>query len=292
MPSTDVDTSRTAPAEDNEKTLTLRLPRELLTSVTESPPSSASAATGLAATEPSAAAPSSASEEPAAAPPSVSAAPRTPPLPAGPVPGTPFSDSPLARIAAWPPAPTSAGDFRLAPVRLDHDLPLIARWMNDPAVAAFWELAGPDDVTRRHLRGRLDEGGSCAPCLGLLDGRPMSYWELYRADLDPLAAHYPARPHDIGVHLLIGGAADRGRGLGGTLLRAVAGLVLDRYPSCPRLIAEPDVRNTPSVAAFRAAGFREAGELGLPDKRAVLMILDRVIQLPPVTFADAVRHSQ
>ncbi|MGV9572720.1 GNAT family N-acetyltransferase, partial [Streptomyces nigra] len=30
---------------------------------------------------------------------------------------------------------------------------------------------------------------------------PMSYWEIYRADLDPLARHYPARPHDIGVHL-------------------------------------------------------------------------------------------
>ena len=50
------------------------------------------------------------------------------------------------------------------------------------------------------------------PCLGVLDGTPMSYWEIYRADLDPLARHYPARPHDTGIHLLIGGVADRGRG--------------------------------------------------------------------------------
>ncbi|EUA93761.1 hypothetical protein I551_8970 [Mycobacterium ulcerans str. Harvey] len=29
------------------------------------------------------------------------------------------------------------------------------------------------------------------PYLGLLDGAPISYWELYRADLDPLAATTP-----------------------------------------------------------------------------------------------------
>lgn len=83
----------------------------------------------------------------------------------------------------------------------------------------------------------------------------MSYWEIYRADLDPLARHYPARPHDTGIHLLIGGVNDRGRGVGTTLLRAVADLVLDNRPLCARVVAEPDLRNTPSVSAFLSAGF-------------------------------------
>ncbi|MEV6619203.1 acetyltransferase, partial [Streptomyces sp. NPDC051051] len=30
-----------------------------------------------------------------------------------------------------------------------------ARWMNDPEVAAFWELAGPDTVTAAHLHRQL-----------------------------------------------------------------------------------------------------------------------------------------
>ena len=150
--------------------------------------------------------------------------------------------------------------------------------MNDPGVAPFWELSGPHHETESHLRAQLDGDGRSTPCLGVLDGTPMSYWEIYRADLDPLARHYPARPHDTGIHLLIGGAADRGRGLGSALLRAVADLILDRRPACARVVAEPDLRNTPSVSAFLSAGFRFAAEVDLPGKRAALVIRDRVLR--------------
>ena len=184
----------------------------------------------------------------------------------------------LDRIADWPAADTPAGRFRLVPVERERDLALVTRWMNDPAVAEFWELAGEPDVTARHLDGQLDGDGRSVPCIGVLDDTPMSYWELYRADLDPIARYYPARPHDTGVHLLIGGVADRARGLGGTLLRAVSDLAFDNRPGCTRVIAEPDLRNTPSVSAFLTAGFRMSLELDLPGKRAALMIRDRALR--------------
>ncbi len=186
----------------------------------------------------------------------------------------------LDDITRWAPVTTPVGTFRLLPVSLARDLPLITDWMNEPEVAAFWELSGPPSVTERHLRPQLDGDGRSAPCLGLLDGTPVSYWEVYRADLDPLARHYPARPHDTGVHLLVGGAHRRGRGLGSLLLGAVAGLILDHLPSCARVVAEPDLRNAPSLAAFRRAGFRSAAELALPGKRAALMIRDRDPRVP------------
>ncbi|MGH4034866.1 GNAT family N-acetyltransferase [Actinomycetota bacterium Odt1-20B] len=184
----------------------------------------------------------------------------------------------LGDIADWGPATTPVGVFQLVPVRVERDLPLISRWMNDPAVAAFWQLEGPDTVTEGHLRTQLDGDGRSVPCLGVLDGTPMSYWEIYRADLDPLARHYPARPHDTGIHLLIGGVANRGRGLGSSLLRVVADLALDHRPACARVIAEPDLRNTPSVSAFLSAGFRFSAEVDLPDKRAALMVRDRALR--------------
>ncbi|MFF7994853.1 GNAT family N-acetyltransferase [Kitasatospora xanthocidica] len=184
----------------------------------------------------------------------------------------------LDDLPGWGAIPTPAGEFRLSPVRLPTDLDLLAGWMNDPEVAAFWELAGPPEVTGRHVRAQLDGDGRSVPCLGLLDGEPMSYWEVYRADLDPLAAHYPARPHDTGVHLLLGPAASRGRGLGAVLLAALAERILLRRPSCRRVVAEPDVRNRRSVRAFERAGFRAAAELDLPDKRAALMVRPRALR--------------
>ncbi|MFD8301952.1 GNAT family N-acetyltransferase [Streptomyces sp. NPDC059690] len=185
----------------------------------------------------------------------------------------------LDGVAAWGPVGTPVGTFHLVPVVIERDLALITRWMNDPAVAAFWELAGAESVTGEHLRAQLDGDGRSVPCLGVLEGTPMSYWEIYRADLDPLARHYPARPHDTGLHLLIGEVADRGRGLGSALLRAVADLALDRRPACARVVAEPALRNTPSVAAFLTAGFRFSAEIDLPDKRAALMVRDRSLRL-------------
>ncbi|MFC4497832.1 GNAT family N-acetyltransferase [Streptomyces ovatisporus] len=184
----------------------------------------------------------------------------------------------LDALHTWPSSSTPVGTVRLVPVRLERDLRLITAWMNDPAVEAFWELSGPEEVTAAHLRKQLDGDGRSVPCLGVLDGVPMSYWEIYRADLDPIARYCQARPHDTGVHLLIGGVPDRGRGIGTALLRAVADLVLDQRPRCGRVLAEPDVRNVASVAAFLSAGFRLSAEVELPEKRAALMVRDRELR--------------
>jgi RimJ/RimL family protein N-acetyltransferase len=90
-----------------------------------------------------------------------------------------------------------------------------------------------------------------------------------------LAGHYPHHPHDLGVHVAIGEPSRTGRGLGRALLRAVAEGLLAADPRCPRVVAEPDVRNVPSIRAFTAAGFRPAGEITLPDKTAALLVFDR-----------------
>lgn len=187
----------------------------------------------------------------------------------------PPAADPLDGVGGWGPVRTEAGVFRLRPVVPEHDLPLVAAWMNDPLVAAYWELSGPAERTAAHLRAQLEGDGRSVPCLGLLDEVPMSYWEVYRADLDRLSRYYPARPHDTGVHLLIGRPEDRGRGLGSALLRGVGTLILGHRPACGRVLAEPDARNTPSVAAFRRAGFRLDAEVRLPEKRAALMIRER-----------------
>lgn len=166
---------------------------------------------------------------------------------------------------------TPAGEFELRPVALERDLALLAGWMNDPAVSRYWELAGPPETTAAHLAPQLAPGSHSTPYLGLLDGTPMSYWELYRAEADRLADHYPAEPGDTGLHLLIGPPEHRGRGLGAVLLAALAEELL-AAPDHSRLVAEPDLTNTASLRAFERAGFTAVAELELPEKRAALML--------------------
>ncbi|MFI1578990.1 GNAT family N-acetyltransferase [Embleya sp. NPDC020630] len=181
---------------------------------------------------------------------------------------------PLTEAARWGALTLPVGRFSLHEVNPKRDLPLLHTWMNDPVTARWWELAGDEEVVRRHLAGRAVRGHSSA-YLGCLDDEPVSYWELYRADLDDLARHYPARPHDVGIHLLIGPAGARGRGVGSLLLRAVTELVLRAAPDTMRVVAEPDVRNEASVRAFERAGFGRLGDVRLPDKTAAMMVRPR-----------------
>ena len=169
----------------------------------------------------------------------------------------------------WFDLTTPAGRFTLSPVKPEQDLPLIRGWMNDPAVARYWELDGPPERTDAHVREQI-ELPHTQPLLARLSGRPIGYWELYRAAEDRLAGYYAAEPEDLGIHLLIGESDCRGIGLGGVLLRALADAAQRLRPR--RLVAEPDERNTASVRAFAAAGFLVEGALELPEKRATLMV--------------------
>jgi RimJ/RimL family protein N-acetyltransferase len=181
----------------------------------------------------------------------------------------------LLTAPAWWDLTTAAGRFTLRPVKVDRDLPLIHRWMNDPAVARYWELDGPIERTAAHLTKQRALTHS-EPYLARLAGRPIGYWELYRAAEDRLAAYYPAQPDDVGVHLLIGEPDLRGVGLGAMLLTALCDAI-QRESRC-RIVAEPDERNAASVRAFLAAGFRAAGTIQLPEKRAALVVRDRSIR--------------
>jgi len=164
--------------------------------------------------------------------------------------------------------------FSLRRLDPDRDLDLVHSWMNDPEVARFWRMAWPRTGIASYLH-RQDSSLRSTSYLGLLDGVPMSYLELYRADLDALAQHYVAREHDMGVHLLLGPAEFRGQVLAAGVLRLVSSWQLRRDPFVTRVVAEPDLENTQLIGAYERAGFRRAKDLDLPRKHAVLMIRDR-----------------
>ncbi|GDY28843.1 GNAT family N-acetyltransferase [Gandjariella thermophila] len=154
------------------------------------------------------------------------------------------------------------------------DAELLSCWMNRPHVAEFWRQAWPAGEWAAEL-ARQVAGDHSLPLLVASDAVPAAYLEVYRVARDPLAGHYPHHPHDLGVHVAIGEPSRTGRGLGRALLRAVAEGLLAADPHCQRVVAEPDVRNVPSIRAFTAAGFRPAGEITLPDKTATLLVFDR-----------------
>lgn len=161
----------------------------------------------------------------------------------------------------------------LRPLDLERDLDLVGGWMDEPHVAAWWQLSGPRARVRAYLADQVKLGHS-ESWIASVDGRPFAYVETYRAVEDPLAAHYDAWPGDRGWHVLVGPADLLGTGVPRDLGR----LVVDRLlaePGAERVVCEPDVRNERMVAFCQRLGARREAVLDLPDKRAALMVWER-----------------
>ncbi|MET0191369.1 MAG: GNAT family N-acetyltransferase [Pseudonocardia sediminis] len=171
-----------------------------------------------------------------------------------------------------PPLPRSTGawTFRTAqPVTPDLDL--VHAWMNDPDVARFWDQAWSREAWREELSAQLADGPA-HPCIVERGGRPFAYLELYWSARHAIAAHYPARDGDVGVHIALGDPAARGAGRGSALLRDTAQGMCAVTPGCTRVFAEPDAGNRAARGAFGRAGFHELGEIELAHKRAALVV--------------------
>ncbi|GAA1607639.1 hypothetical protein GCM10009804_74470 [Kribbella hippodromi] len=165
------------------------------------------------------------------------------------------------------------GGFALRPAD-SSDAPRIALWMAQPHIQHWWKQDWPVERWAQEIE-RQTAGVHSAPCVASVDAEEFGYVELYRVRHDRLAEHYAYEEHDWGVHVAIGDVTRVGRGLGRQLLRSLADALLHAEPACSRVVAEPDLENTPSVRAFGAAGFEASGELHLPDKTALLMVRRR-----------------
>lgn len=174
------------------------------------------------------------------------------------------------------------GRLELRDADADRDGSLLERWLNCDHVRDRYQLDEPRDgqgryssrQVRRHLE-RLSVSEHEQASIGSLDGVDVSYWETYDVGHSPLAGYPGLDDLDRAVHLIIGSTAHVGRGLASVLLRAVAEWQLDGYPAASRVAAEPNVRNAVAIRAFRRSGFRQLGMAELPDKRAVVMALQR-----------------
>ena len=144
--------------------------------------------------------------------------------------------------------------------------------MHKPHVVPFWAMDWPRDWIRDYLV-RQNEDPARSPLLGFVDDTPVGYIEVYDPARDVLGAHAPVLPGDIGAHVLIGDEEHLGR-YSVAIGRAVVRFLFKR-PGVLRIVGEPDVRNHQFLSLLAFLGFRRAGEIDLPDKRAAFMVCER-----------------
>lgn len=92
------------------------------------------------------------------------------------------------------------------------DLQLLNKWMNVDRVAKFWGCAGPPETQEAFLKANLTSHHSF-PAIGLWDGKPFGYFEIYWVKEDVLGKYLGDRAgdYDRGLHVLVGEDDFRGK---------------------------------------------------------------------------------
>jgi RimJ/RimL family protein N-acetyltransferase len=165
------------------------------------------------------------------------------------------------------------------------DAAALSALMAEPKVEQWWHQDWDAKRWSDYLDGMIEDPGSlplALDCGGLVTG----YVEVYRVAADVLGGYIEHSETDLGMHIAVG-RQSRGRGLGTGIIRGVLGVAAEILDGCPRLLAEPDVRNIRSHRAFGQAGFVSLGTVQLPDKSAQLMAASTYIRTEPARLALA-----
>jgi len=155
----------------------------------------------------------------------------------------------------------------------DH-LELFHRWMNEPRVAVFWELAGSQEEHADYLAKTLADP-HVHPLVGFFDEQPFGYFEAYWAKEDRIAPFYDVDDYDRGIHMLVGEKSQRGPHRVGAWLPSLVHYLFLDDPRTRNVVAEPRADNARMIDYLKRTGFFKTKEFDFPHKRAAMMILPR-----------------
>jgi acetyl CoA:N6-hydroxylysine acetyl transferase len=158
----------------------------------------------------------------------------------------------------------------------DGDLDVFHRWMNDPRVAAFWELTGSRESHAAYLERTLADR-HVHPLVGCFDGNPFGYFEAYWAKEDRIAPFYDVDDYDRGIHMLVGEPRYRGPHRVAAWLPSLVHYLFLDDPRTRNVVAEPRSDNAKMIDYLMRAGFCKTKEFDFPHKRASLMVASREV---------------
>ncbi|WP_328525576.1 GNAT family N-acetyltransferase [Kribbella sp. NBC_00359] len=144
------------------------------------------------------------------------------------------------------------GTVRIVEADLSRDLELIYEWVSAER-ATYW---GMGELSRDEIAATyrfLDSVPTHHVYVVRLDDVPVALLQTYDPQADPAGSAYDVEAGDLGLHLLVAPGEPR-PGFTGNLIEAVAGFAFDHLGH-PRLVVEPDVRNTRAIDRFRRSGF-------------------------------------
>ncbi|WP_291515733.1 GNAT family N-acetyltransferase [Bdellovibrio sp. ArHS] len=155
----------------------------------------------------------------------------------------------------------------------EQDVDLYCRWMQQPYVAQWWGLNLSRADLAQKLLAELEDTHQ-ELFIGLINGRPVSYFEKYWLHADALGHFIHHEPFDQGLHFLIGEPTYFGRLHTSSSIAAFTKLIFTEKRT-QRVIGEPDIRNKAALLYAEANCFVQREIVTLPERTSAIMVCER-----------------
>ncbi|KAK8106849.1 uncharacterized protein PG998_008862 [Apiospora kogelbergensis] len=153
------------------------------------------------------------------------------------------------------------------------DTGLLERWLSNPRVSAFW-----GQYHENFLSDSLKSPNSF-PVIGMWDGVPFGYFEIYWVKEDRLGRHVVADDWDRGLHVLVGEEWARGRVA--AWLSSLVHWCLQADYRTMSICLEPRVDNERFIRHLQKHGFAKERQVALPHKQSWFVRLSRDVWESP-----------
>ncbi|KAK1820267.1 hypothetical protein LTR12_005274 [Friedmanniomyces endolithicus] len=179
-------------------------------------------------------------------------------------------------LAPPPPQPRQLGDNSNETCHMT-DVELLHKWMNTPRVAHSWGETGPLSHQEAFLSSSLTSRHSF-PLIGLFDGQPFGFFEIYWVKEDrlaPLLGSAGCGDFDRGLHVLVGEQEFRGSHRVKVWLSALVHYAWLADLRTGSVVLEPRVDNVKLKQYCEEVGFHKEREVAFPHKQSNLMRIRR-----------------
>ncbi|MDH6231332.1 aminoglycoside 6'-N-acetyltransferase [Mesorhizobium soli] len=148
------------------------------------------------------------------------------------------------------------------------DMPLLARWLGEPHVAAWWG----DKKTELKGIGENIDSISVEPFIMELDGRPIGYIQSYDPHLEDENPYQDQPTGTLGIDQFIGEPEPVGKGHGTQLIAEFVEMLFEE--GAPRVIIDPDPANAVAIHVYEKVGFQPIGRRQTEHGEVLLMAID------------------
>jgi acetyl CoA:N6-hydroxylysine acetyl transferase len=162
----------------------------------------------------------------------------------------------------------------LRTLRIEDDLPMFNRWMNDPVVEQFWNESG-DLAKHRAYLDTIARDPHMTSLIASFDDQPFAYFEVYWAKENRIAPFYDCGDFDRGWHVLVGEEAFRGKQFAVAWLTTISHYLLLDDCRTQVVVGEPRADHDKQIRNLDKSGYAKLKEFDFPHKRAMLVMLTR-----------------